>query len=90
MSDMSIIVLAILWWTFAVSALAIAASHEGTMHWRVIGYALFWPMPLPVIAVFLTYDMTVKSTKRLRADLQNRKLLREFDAYMRKKKEQTT
>ena len=85
MSDLTIIVLAILWWTFAVAALAIAVSYEGKMHLRVIGYSMFWPVLLPVVAVFLAYDLTVKSTQRLRVDLKNRKLLKEFDAYIRER-----
>ena len=85
MTGTTIIVLAILWWTFAVAALSMAVSHEGQMHWRVLGYCLFWPVLLPFIGAALIYDMAVKSTLRLRADLKNRKLLKEFDAYMRER-----
>jgi len=85
MTDTTIIVLAVLWWTFAVAAIAQAIGHEGKMHWRVLGYCLFWPILVPVIGVALIYDMAVKSSLRLRADLKNRTLLNEFDAYMRER-----
>lgn len=85
MSDTTIIVLAVLWWTFAVAAIAQAIAHEGKMHWRVIGYCMFWPALLPFLGVAVIYDMAVKSTLRLRADLKNRKLLKEFDAYLRER-----
>jgi len=86
MSDTTIIVLAVLWWTFAVAAISQAIAHEGKMHWRVIGYCMFWPTLLPVLGVGLIYDMSVKSSLRLREDLRNRRLLKEFDEYMRERK----
>jgi hypothetical protein len=82
------IIAAVTWWTFAVATLAIAAQNEGRVHWRVVGYAIMWPLLLPFMIIALPYDAAVKSTRRIRSDLHNRKMMREFNDFLAARKAQ--
>ena len=70
------------WWTFAVVSFALMVSTGGTISVKdAVGCAL-WPLLLVPVLVTFTYWACVKSTKQLRADLHNRKLLREFEQWL--------
>lgn len=78
---------AVIWWTIAV--ICIGAVHnvcDGIRDFLlVIPAALLWPVALPFLAVALIYIITVKSTGRIRVDLRNQGILREFNAWMKER-----
>lgn len=79
---MEFLVAIIVWWTFAVAMFAIAMQHQQEMAWRVLAYSVFWPLIIPAALILLPYDAVVKSTKRIRADLYNKKLMEEFREFL--------
>ena len=81
------IVAAAFYWTFMIAAVAILAQHvtEPKRIWWVIGIAATWPLFAIATMVALPYGSLVASTKRIRVDLHNRKLLREFEDWIRER-----
>lgn len=53
---------------------------------QAVSMAVFWPIVSPIVIVVIIYQSTIKSTKHIRRDLYNRRLLKEFDEYIDKKK----
>jgi hypothetical protein len=88
MSETLIIVLAVLYWTFAVAVLQVLRDEPKEQFWFGIGVAIMWPILIPVIAVALPYRAVVRSAKTIRSDLRNRKLLAEFDEFLKAKEVQ--
>lgn len=87
MSDMLIVVFAVLYWTFAVIVLNFIRDEQKDPLWFGIGVAIMWPALIPVMAVALPYRAVVRSAKTIKADLRNKKLLAEFDAFMKAREE---
>jgi len=81
------IIAAAFYWTFMVAATAILANQVSGVRdaaW-VMGVAILWPLFVIVAMVALPYGALVASTKRIRVDLHNRKLLREFETWLRER-----
>jgi hypothetical protein len=77
------------WWTFAVIVWVMIMQDIGrdTKDWLMaIGLAVFWPAVAVGIVPVLVYQSVVASTSRIRADLDNRGVLREFEAWLREHK----
>jgi hypothetical protein len=51
-----------------------------------IGLAVFWPVAAVAIVPVLVYQSVVAGTARIRADLKNRGVLREFETWLREHK----
>lgn len=83
------IAMAVAYWTFAVACVAILAP-ETSRDWKdvafVIGLAVFWPVAATLVIPALVYQAAVASTSRIRADLKNRGVLREFEGWLRERK----
>jgi uncharacterized integral membrane protein len=47
--------------------------------------AVFWPATVVAGAVILVYSNSVKSVQQIRNDLRNRKILREFEEWLKTK-----
>jgi hypothetical protein len=77
------------WWTFAVIVwvMIMQDARGSTKDWMMaIGLAVFWPIVAVAIVPVLAYQSVVASTARIRADLDNRDILREFEAWLREHK----
>lgn len=75
------------YWTFMVATIAVLANRVNDTRdvmW-VTGIAAIWPLFALVAMVALPYGALVASTKRIRTDLHNRKLLREFETWIRER-----
>ena len=74
------------WWTFAVIAW-VMVMHDGGRDTKdqmlAIGLAVFWPVVAFGVVPALVYQSCVASTARLRNDLRNRKLLAEFEQWLK-------
>ena len=84
------IIAAAFYWTFMVAAIAVLANHVSSARdaaW-VMGIAILWPLFVLVAMVAIPYGALVSSTKRIRTDLHNRKLLREFETWLREHKKE--
>jgi cell division protein FtsX len=88
MSETQIIVFAVLYWTFAVAVLALLREADPKQLWASVVVAIMWPILIPVIVVGLLYRVVVRSAKTIRDDLRNRKLLAEFDEFLKAKEVQ--
>lgn len=75
------------WWTFAVVSFSLLVSTGDRVSVKdAIGCAL-WPLLLLPVLIMLTYWACIKSTAQLKADLHNRKLLREFEQWLKDREE---
>lgn len=82
--EIYIVVAVVLYWTFAVACVAIiSASNYDNEVWMLIALAALWPALALIAVVALPYRAVVASAKTIRADLRNRKLLREFEQWLR-------
>lgn len=83
---MLMIALAVVWWTIAVVMLSWALFKFEPEDPKALAYALclsvLWPLTLVVIVPMIIYDTLVLSTKRIRNDLKNRGILRQFEAWL--------
>jgi hypothetical protein len=84
---MTILIAAILWWTLSViifMAIMNEQSHSGVGALvETITVSTLWPVFVPFVVIGLLYQSVVKSTAQLRNDLRNRKLLAEFEAWLK-------
>lgn len=81
------IIAAAFYWTFMVATIAVLANQVSSARdaaW-VTGIAAIWPLFALVAMVALPYGALVASTKRIRTDLHNRRLLREFETWIRER-----
>lgn len=73
------------WWTFAV-IVWVMIMHDCGRDIKdqliAIGLAVFWPVVAIGIVPVLVYQSIVASTSRIRADLDNRGILREFETWL--------
>lgn len=85
--------LAVLWWTFAI-VVAVTTITESSRDARdiamVIGLSVFWPIVAVAAIPAIVYQGSVASVKQIRADLANRKLLNEFEAWLKNKEKSNT
>lgn len=83
------ILAATFYWTFMVATIAVLANQVNNTRdaaW-IVGIAIIWPVFAVVALVALPYGAVVASSKRIRADLHNRGLLREFETWIRERDE---
>jgi len=74
------------WWTFAVVGLVIMiqdSSRDIADRALIVGLAVFWPLCAVAVLPVLTYQGLVASTARIRVDLKNRGLIRQFEAWLK-------
>jgi uncharacterized membrane protein len=77
------------WWTFAVIVWITIMQDCGRdiKDWMLaIGLAVFWPVAAVAIVPVLVYQSVVAGTARIRADLKNRGVLKEFETWLREHK----
>jgi hypothetical protein len=76
------------WWTFAVIAW-VMIMHDGGRDTKdqmlAIGLAVFWPAVAIGVVPMLVYQRCVASTARIRADFENRGIIREFEQWRKEK-----
>jgi len=73
------------WWTFAVIVWVMLMhedGHDAKYHMQAIGLAVFWPLVAVGVVPALIYQSVVASSARIRADIKNRGLLREFNHWL--------
>lgn len=84
-----LIVAAVVWWTFAVVAIMLIVLQSDVRDLKdvafAIGLSVFWPLTAAFILPVVIYQASVSSASRIRADLRNRGVLREFDNWMRER-----
>lgn len=77
------------WWTFAVvvwMTLALGDWINGKKDMlAAIGMAAAWPLTAAIAIPMLIYSAVVSSADRIRVDLRNRNLLREFEGWLRER-----
>lgn len=85
---MSIEFIMMLWWTMTVVLLMsildefMGSNREVAL---AIGACLAWPFLLPFVFIMLLYDMLVKSATKLRIDIDNRGLMKEFEEFIKQR-----
>jgi len=79
-------VIGVLYWTFAVVVLLLVLNKEDSPTKMEIATALLWPVLIPVGLVIIPYRMVFKSIEAIKADLKNKKLLKEFNEFLKEKK----
>ena len=83
-----ILLAAAIWWTFAV-VIWVQLIHDSGRDTKdrllIVGIAVFWPAIAIGVVPALIYASCVASTDKLRADLRNRKLLGEFEDWLRQR-----
>jgi hypothetical protein len=82
------------WWTFAIIIWSTffhewsCSDSKGTL--LSISIAVFWPVVAIVVFPAVLYQGCVASGERIRVDLHNRGVLREFEVWLKdRKKDQT-
>lgn len=85
---MDIALIAIVWWTFAVIAFvvfvtALEETWSVTACATILVMAVFWPITVLLMIPVSIYNMSVSSAKQIRTDLRNRKVLNEFEEWLR-------
>lgn len=87
--DIAIIAIGVaVWWTFAVIAFVVFVTVlEDT--WSISACAtillmsVLWPITVLLMIPVSLYNMSIASAKRIRTDLRNRKVLNEFEEWLR-------
>lgn len=85
---MSIEFIMMLWWTMTVVLLMSVIDEFMGNNREValaIGGCLAWPFLLPFVFIMLLYDMLVKSATKLRIDIDNRGLMKEFEEFIKQR-----
>jgi len=83
-----ILLAAVIWWTFAVVIwvqLIQDSCRDTKDRLLCVGLAVFWPAVAIGVVPALIYQSYVASTARIRADLRNRKLLGEFEDWLKQR-----
>jgi hypothetical protein len=79
------------WWTIAVVMLSWAFTKVEPTPLDtgiIICMSVFWPVTAVALVPYVAYQMLVASTTRIRADLKNRGILREFEQWLADQKEE--
>lgn len=85
------LILGMAYWTVVISFFAVIVGAaltdrtDATHLAMAFAMSLFWPLTTLLGSIATVYGIFVKSGSRIRADLRNRKLLREFDEWVRNK-----
>lgn len=83
--DLSIAAAGFVWWTFTILIFALSDRDEPT--WIRISNATLWPVLVPVALVFTLWRIPFRSARAIRSDLRNRKILREFDEFLKNRED---
>lgn len=87
--DIVVVVSIIAYWTLAVVFASAILFNTDSDSWKtaaiIIGFSVWWPITALMALVFIVYDAFVKSAKRIKIDLHNRKLLREFEQWLKER-----
>lgn len=90
--ELLVIFLTVVWWTFAVVALMTIANNSDMSGVKnsafAIALAVFWPITALMVIPALIYQALVSSTARIRVDLRNRVVLREFEEWLKTRETQ--
>jgi len=78
----------LIWWMFAIPILGVLLADKSASTIESVALAVFWPLLLAPVAVVLTYGMFVKAPGKIRADIRNRGLIREFECFLEERKKQ--
>jgi hypothetical protein len=74
------------WWTITVVFMMVLTNEtsiDGPYSFAIaIGLIVFWPITAVLAIPALLYQAAVASTSRMRIDLNNRGLLREFEKWL--------
>ncbi len=84
MSDIIICALIAAWWTFSVVVFVVLRDDAATPR-DSLSAAVFWPLLVPFGIIVTLWRMPFKSARSIRADLRNRKLLNEFNAWVKRR-----
>jgi len=83
---MTVLFITMLWWTVAVvlcmSLLSEFSSTKKEMLLMAV-VCICWPLFTPFAVVILLYDLWVSSVKRIRIDIENRGLMKEFEEFIK-------
>jgi hypothetical protein len=75
------------WWTFAVVAFIMAITAGDITSpldfGIVLALCVLWPVTVVLFIPAVLYQAIVASTRRIRIDLKNRGVLREFEQWLR-------
>lgn len=85
--ELILVGVAVCWWTFAVVGLVTIANATDISDNKSLAFAIvlavFWPLTALMFVPAIIYQAVVVSTKRIRADLHNRGVLREFEQWLK-------
>lgn len=87
--DIALIAIGVaVWWTFAVIAFVVFVTvleetWSITSCATILAMAVFWPITVLLMVPVSIYNASVASAKRIRTDLRNRKVLNEFEEWLR-------
>lgn len=84
----AILLAAAIWWTFAVIVwvqLIYDSGRDAKDKALSLGLAVFWPIVAIGVVPALIYTSYVASADKIRTDLHNRKLLGEFEAWLKQR-----
>jgi hypothetical protein len=77
------------WWTFAVVTVVLAVTADEISSSRdfgiVLGLCVLWPISAVLFVPAILYQAAVASTRRIRIDLNNRGVLRDFEQWLRER-----
>jgi len=85
---MSIEFIMMLWWTGAVVLCMSVLSEFSSTKKEVLlmaSFCILWPLFTPFAAISLLYDMCVSSAKRIRIDIENRGIMKEFEEFIKQR-----
>lgn len=85
MTEYQIIGAIVVWWTVAVVVFSNAFDTENDILY-VITLAVFWPAFAVMGMTIVLWRIPFKSTKAIKVDLYNRKLMREFERWLDERK----
>ena len=80
---------AVVWWTFPVTLVALISTHSDITDRKevalTIGLSVFWPVTATLALPVIAYSATVAGTQRIRIDLRNRGVMREFETWLQER-----
>jgi hypothetical protein len=84
---MMLIIVAVLWWTFSVilfTQIVHESAHDSIKSWmETIAMVTLWPLFVPLVTIGMLYEALRVTGEKVRNDLHNRKLLREFEDWLK-------
>lgn len=88
-AELIVVAALVVWWTFAVVVWMTLALGDWINDKKdmllAIGMAAVWPLTAAIAIPMLIYSAVVSSAARIKIDLENRKLLRDFECWVRER-----